>query len=64
MGEWFAENGLLLGLAALDGLAYAALVFMVGSAGRGGATPVKLALAGRSRRGRGSRLYRGDIYLY
>src|SRR5215218_10202286 len=29
MGEWFAENGLLLGLAALDGLAYAALVFMV-----------------------------------
>src|SRR4051812_11293927 len=29
MGEWFAENGLLLGLALLDGLAYAALVFMV-----------------------------------
>ena len=29
MGDWFAENGLLLGLAALDGLAYAALVFMV-----------------------------------
>src|SRR5918998_4282859 len=29
MGEWFAENGLLLGLAALDGLSYAALVFMV-----------------------------------
>ena len=29
MAAWFAENGLLLGLAALDGLAYAALVFMV-----------------------------------
>ena len=29
MGDWFAENGLLLGLAALDGLSYAALVFMV-----------------------------------
>ena len=29
MMEWFAANGLLLGLAALDGLAYAALVFMV-----------------------------------
>ena len=29
MGEWFAENGLLLGLAGLDGLSYAALVFMV-----------------------------------
>ena len=29
MGGWFAENGLLLGLAALDGLSYAALVFMV-----------------------------------
>src|SRR5215207_1582696 len=29
MGDWFAENGLLLGLAALDGLAYAALVFLV-----------------------------------
>src|ERR671939_438376 len=29
MGEWFAENGLLLGLALLDGLSYAALVFMV-----------------------------------
>jgi branched-chain amino acid transport system permease protein len=29
MAEWFADNGLLLGLALLDGLAYAALVFMV-----------------------------------
>src|SRR3954466_15679088 len=29
MAEWFSENGLLLGLALLDGLAYAALVFMV-----------------------------------
>ena len=29
MGQWFAENGLLIGLALLDGLAYAALVFMV-----------------------------------
>ena len=29
MGAWFSENGLLLGLAALDGLSYAALVFMV-----------------------------------
>lgn len=29
MAGWFAENGLLLGLALLDGLAYAALVFMV-----------------------------------
>lgn len=29
MGSWLAENGLLLGLAALDGLSYAAAVFMV-----------------------------------
>ncbi|RVT97566.1 branched-chain amino acid ABC transporter permease [Rhodovarius crocodyli] len=29
MADWFADNGLLLGLALLDGLAYAALVFMV-----------------------------------
>jgi branched-chain amino acid transport system permease protein len=29
MIDWFHENGLLLGLALLDGLAYAALVFMV-----------------------------------
>lgn len=29
MFGWFEENGLLLGLAVLDGLAYAALVFMV-----------------------------------
>ena len=29
MMEWFSDNGLLLGLALLDGLAYAALVFMV-----------------------------------
>ena len=29
MFGWFEENGLLLGLALLDGLAYAALVFMV-----------------------------------
>ncbi|MBI0432258.1 branched-chain amino acid ABC transporter permease [Roseomonas sp. KE0001] len=29
MGNWLAENGLLLGLAALDGLSYAAAVFMV-----------------------------------
>lgn len=29
MAEWFDQNGLLLGLALLDGLAYAALVFMV-----------------------------------
>lgn len=29
MYVWFEENGLLLGLALLDGLAYAALVFMV-----------------------------------
>lgn len=29
MYAWFEENGLLLGLALLDGLAYAALVFMV-----------------------------------
>ena len=29
MYGWFEENGLLLGLALLDGLAYAALVFMV-----------------------------------
>ena len=29
MVEWFTDNGLLLGLALLDGLAYAALVFMV-----------------------------------
>jgi branched-chain amino acid transport system permease protein len=29
MGSWFAENSLLLGLALLDGLANAALVFMV-----------------------------------
>jgi branched-chain amino acid transport system permease protein len=29
MAEWFQDNGLLLGLALLDGLAYAALVFMV-----------------------------------
>lgn len=29
MADWFAENGLLLGLALLDGLANAALVFMV-----------------------------------
>ncbi|WP_205963619.1 branched-chain amino acid ABC transporter permease [Roseicella aquatilis] len=29
MMAWFAENSLLLGLALLDGLAYAALVFMV-----------------------------------
>lgn len=29
MTEWFTENGLLLGLALLDGLAYAALVFLV-----------------------------------
>ncbi|WP_419899084.1 branched-chain amino acid ABC transporter permease [Roseomonas sp. USHLN139] len=29
MGAWFSENGLLVGLAALDGLSYAAAVFMV-----------------------------------
>ncbi|MCO6419557.1 branched-chain amino acid ABC transporter permease [Siccirubricoccus sp. KC 17139] len=29
MTEWFTENGLLLGLAVLDGLAYAGLVFLV-----------------------------------
>jgi branched-chain amino acid transport system permease protein len=29
MAVWFQDNGLLLGLALLDGLAYAALVFMV-----------------------------------
>ncbi|WP_149541274.1 branched-chain amino acid ABC transporter permease [Siccirubricoccus phaeus] len=29
MTEWVSENGLLLGLALLDGLAYAALVFLV-----------------------------------
>ncbi|MDN3566278.1 branched-chain amino acid ABC transporter permease [Paeniroseomonas aquatica] len=29
MMEWFSDNGLLLGLALLDGLSYAALVFMV-----------------------------------
>jgi len=29
MAEWLTDNGLLLGLALLDGLAYAALVFMV-----------------------------------
>src|SRR3712207_4610402 len=29
MAGWLSENGLLLGLAALDGLSYAALVFMV-----------------------------------
>lgn len=29
MGGWLADNGLLLGLAALDGLSYAAAVFMV-----------------------------------
>lgn len=29
MTDWLAENGLLLGLAALDGLSYAAAVFMV-----------------------------------
>jgi branched-chain amino acid transport system permease protein len=29
MAAWFEQNGLLLGLALLDGLAYAALVFMV-----------------------------------
>ena len=29
MAGWFSDNGLLLGLALLDGLAYAALVFMV-----------------------------------
>jgi branched-chain amino acid transport system permease protein len=29
MAGWFSENGLLLGLALLDGLSYAALVFMV-----------------------------------
>ncbi|GGC35335.1 branched-chain amino acid ABC transporter permease [Siccirubricoccus deserti] len=29
MTAWFTDNGLLLGLALLDGLAYAALVFMV-----------------------------------
>ena len=29
MVGWLQDNGLLLGLAALDGLAYAALVFMV-----------------------------------
>ncbi|MBE9607271.1 branched-chain amino acid ABC transporter permease [Acetobacteraceae bacterium H6797] len=29
MGAWLADNGLLLGLAALDGLSYAAAVFMV-----------------------------------
>ena len=30
MADWLSDNGLLLGLAVLDGLAYAALVFMVG----------------------------------
>jgi len=29
MAGWLSDNGLLLGLALLDGLAYAALVFMV-----------------------------------
>lgn len=29
MADWLADNGLLLGLAALDGLSYAAAVFMV-----------------------------------
>jgi branched-chain amino acid transport system permease protein len=29
MAEWFAANGLLLGLALLDGISYAGLVFMV-----------------------------------
>ncbi|MEN0076177.1 MAG: branched-chain amino acid ABC transporter permease [Paracraurococcus sp.] len=29
MGAWFSENGLLIGLALLDGLANAALIFMV-----------------------------------
>jgi branched-chain amino acid transport system permease protein len=29
MGAWFSDNGLLVGLAALDGLSYAAAVFMV-----------------------------------
>jgi branched-chain amino acid transport system permease protein len=29
MAEWLTDNGMLLGLALLDGLAYAALVFMV-----------------------------------
>ena len=29
MAEWLSENSLLLGLALLDGLSYAALVFMV-----------------------------------
>jgi branched-chain amino acid transport system permease protein len=29
MGAWFSDNGMLVGLAALDGLSYAAAVFMV-----------------------------------